>query len=66
MVATLIAVSKLALVSDVVWSADEELDMEFFEFLGQLTEAEELGVDVDKMLDSKEQDSKDDEQEQSE
>lgn len=35
--------------------AEEELDLEFLEWLGQTAEVEELGVDVDKWLLSKQQ-----------
>ncbi len=35
--------------------AEEELDLEFLEWLGQTAEVEELGVDVDKWLISKQQ-----------
>ena len=36
-------------------AADEPLDLEFLEWLGQLTEVEELGVDIEQLLLSKEQ-----------
>ncbi len=34
---------------------DEELDLEFLEWLGQTAEIEELGVDIDNLLLAKEQ-----------
>lgn len=52
--ATLIAVV-LILLSLNRAIAEEELDLEFLEWLGQTAEVEELGVDVDKWLLSKQQ-----------
>jgi hypothetical protein len=34
---------------------DEPLDLEFLEWLGQMVEVEELGVDIEKLLLAKEQ-----------
>ncbi len=52
--AMLIAVILLVLGQNTV-QAEEELDLEFLEWLGQTAEVEELGVDVDKWLISKQQ-----------
>ncbi|MFT4727431.1 MAG: hypothetical protein ACI9UN_001926 [Granulosicoccus sp.] len=40
-------------------SAEEPLDLEFLEWLGQLAEVEEFGVDIEQLLLSKEQASED-------
>lgn len=52
--AMLIAVILFVLGQNTV-QAEEELDLEFLEWLGQTAEVEELGVDVDKWLISKQQ-----------
>jgi len=52
--AMLIAVILYVLGQNTV-QAEEELDLEFLEWLGQTAEVEELGVDVDKWLISKQQ-----------
>lgn len=52
--AILIAVILFVLGQNTV-QAEEELDLEFLEWLGQTAEVEELGVDVDKWLISKQQ-----------
>ncbi len=52
--AMLIAVILFVLSQNTV-QAEEELDLEFLEWLGQTAEVEELGVDVDKWLISKQQ-----------
>lgn len=44
-------------------NAAEELNLEFLEWLGQTTEVEEMGVDVNKWLLSKEQKAETDEAE---
>lgn len=69
MFAALTIVSNFTLVSEVTVAADgdpgveENLDLDFIEFLGQISEVEELGVDVDKLLDMKEQEPPTDKQE---
>lgn len=51
--------------SIIVRASDENPDMEFLEWLGQVTEVEELGVDIENLMDSRSEDSDESEQEQS-
>lgn len=53
----------LLLCCAVARAADEPLDLEFLEWLGQMAEVEDLGVDIEQLLLSKEQASKDEEAE---
>ena len=53
--AMLIAVILYVFGQNTVQAEEEELDLEFLEWLGQTAEVEELGVDVDKWLISKQQ-----------
>jgi hypothetical protein len=51
------------MLSAVARAAEEPLDLEFLEWLGQMAEVEELGVDIEQLLRSKEQASDDEEAE---
>jgi hypothetical protein len=53
----------LLMLSAVARAAEEPLDLEFLEWLGQMAEVEELGVDIEQLLRSKEQASDDEEAE---
>lgn len=50
----------LLLFSTALHAAEEPLDLEFLEWLGQMAEVEELGVDIEKLLPSVEQASEPD------
>lgn len=50
----------LLLFSALALAADEPLDLEFLEWLGQMTEVEDFGVDIEQLLLSKEQASEGD------
>ena len=52
--------------SAIARAAEEPLDLEFLEWLGQTAEVEELGVDIEQWLLSKEQASEDEAYEQEE
>lgn len=52
------------MLSGVAQSAEEPLDPEFLEWLGQMAEVEELGVDIEQFLLSREQASEDEEAEE--
>ncbi|MFT6304618.1 MAG: hypothetical protein ACI9XK_003656 [Granulosicoccus sp.] len=54
----------LFVLSGVAQSAEEPLDPEFLEWLGQMAEVEELGVDIEQFLLSREQASEDEEAEE--
>ena len=45
----------IIMLSAVCHAEDETLDVEFLEWLGQVAEVEELGVDVNGLLDAQEQ-----------
>ena len=49
----------LLMVTALTTAAEEPLDLEFLEWLGQMAEVEELGVDIEQLLLSKEQPSDD-------
>jgi hypothetical protein len=49
----------LLMVTALTRAADEPLDLEFLEWLGQMAEVEELGVDIEQLLLSKEQTTED-------
>jgi hypothetical protein len=51
--------------ANVVYTADDDPDTEFLEWLGQLSEVEELGVDIDALIDDRAEDVDPPEQEQS-
>ena len=51
------------MLSAIARSAEEPLDVEFLEWLGQMAEVEELGVDIEQLLMSKEQAFKDEQSE---
>lgn len=53
----------LLLFSALALAADEPLDLEFLEWLGQMTEVEDFGVDIEQLLLSKEQASEGDDAE---
>ena len=48
-------ITGLILMSAVCQANDEALDAEFLEWLGQVAEVEELGVDINGLLDAQEQ-----------
>lgn len=50
----------LLLFSALALATDEPLDLEFLEWLGQMTEVEDFGVDIEQLLLSKEQASEGD------
>ena len=50
----------IIVISTATPAADEQLDIDFLEWLGQRVEIEELGVDVDSWDSSEEQDSEKD------
>ena len=59
--------SQVTMAADVTDTNDEILNLDFIEFLGQITQVEELGIDIDTLLDMKEaEDPQTDQQEQSE
>jgi hypothetical protein len=47
----------LLMVTALTRAAEQPLDLEFLEWLGQMAEVEELGVDIEQLLLSKEQTS---------
>ena len=47
----------LLMVTALTTAAEEPLDLDFLEWLGQMAEVEELGVDIEQLLLSKEQTS---------
>jgi hypothetical protein len=53
----------LLLFSALALATDEPLDLEFLEWLGQMTEVEDFGVDIEQLLLSKEQASEGDDAE---
>ena len=60
MIAAMVLFSKIGI------GADEDPDMDFLEWLGQVSDVEELGVDIDDLLKLQENESLDSEQEQAE
>lgn len=59
MIAALIAVSNMSQASD------ENPDLEFLEWLGQVAEVEEMGVDIDRLIEAGNEAAEEDQQEQS-
>lgn len=63
---TLLILAAMIVFSKTTTGSDENPDMDFLEWLGQVSDVEELGVDVDDLLELQESKSNDSEQEQSE
>lgn len=49
----------LVITSNYCMSADEVLDADFFEWLGQVVEVEELGVNINELIQQQELDTQD-------
>lgn len=58
-------IAMLFAASGMVLAADENPDLEFLEWLGQVAEVEAMGVDVDSLMDNQSE-TEESEQEQSE
>lgn len=59
-------IAAMVLFSKTGAGSDEHPDMDFLEWLGQVSDVEELGIDVDDLLTLQESESHDREQEQPE
>ncbi|MEM7257467.1 MAG: hypothetical protein AAF404_08770 [Pseudomonadota bacterium] len=58
-------IAALIAVSNMSQASDENPDLEFLEWLGQVAEVEEMGVDIDRLIEAGNEAAEEDQQEQS-